>query len=214
MSATTKSQIFDAFFSTKKTAGFGLGLATAHEFVHNLGGSIDVDSTVDVGSTFIVRLPTSTSRSKWRTVSTIRNKADEVPCVGHAGHVLVVDDEDMVRRSTRRILAVAGLEVSEATCGAEALTRYAHGHPRPDVVLLDLSMPDGSGDDVLARLLEIDPGACVVIVTGHQDPAREDALSAAGAQGIVHKPWEPGELLQLIDQLLTDVAAPERPTRA
>ena len=214
MGATTKARIFEAFFSTKKGSGFGLGLATAYEIVKTLGGSITVDSTLDVGTTFVVTLPASAARTRWHTVSTSRDRVDDVFTDSRAGHILVVDDEDMVRRSTRRILALAGHEVSEATCGAEALTTYAHGHPRPDVVLLDLSMPDGSGDEVLARLLEIDPDACIVIVTGHQDPTREQSLRDSGAHGIVHKPWEPGELLELVEALLSDDVTSDRPTRA
>ena len=107
--------------------------------------------------------------------------------------VLVVDDHPMVREGLRSMLDGEGVEiVGEAASGAEAVARAIE--LRPDVVLLDLELPDLDGLTVLRRVRETVPAAAVLIVTMHQDPARVRLAVEAGAAGYVLKGVDRTEL--------------------
>jgi DNA-binding NarL/FixJ family response regulator len=107
--------------------------------------------------------------------------------------VLVVDDHPMVREGLRSMLDGEGIEiVGEAASGAEAMRRAAE--LLPDVVLLDLELPDMDGVTVLRRMRETRPAAVVLVVTMHQDPARVRLAVRAGAAGYVLKGVDRAEL--------------------
>ena len=101
-------------------------------------------------------------------------------------HVLLVDDEQILRRSVARRLKQAGFLVTEAGDGGEAVTAY-----RPGVhllVLLDLDMPGLDGEQTQAELLRRDPDARIVFVTGYVDPERATAMLDRGALAVLEKP--------------------------
>lgn len=108
--------------------------------------------------------------------------------------VLVVDDHPMVREGLRSMLAADGIEVAgEAGSGAEALERA--GELAPDLILLDLELPDVDGLTVLANLSERHPRLPVLVVTMHQDPERVRRAVQAGAAGYVLKGVDRRELV-------------------
>jgi DNA-binding NarL/FixJ family response regulator len=113
--------------------------------------------------------------------------------------VMVVDDHALVRAGLLQLIAGASdLEVvAQASDGQEALDRYEAmpAEARPDVVLMDLSMPRMEGIEVTRRLLGIDPGACVVGLTSFSDQSRVLAMLDAGAIGYLVKDAAPREIL-------------------
>jgi two-component system, chemotaxis family, chemotaxis protein CheY len=114
--------------------------------------------------------------------------------------VLLVDDSGLARRSTRRILEGAGYEVVEAEDGMSALERYFV--EKPDVVMLDLVMKGMYGLDVLSKLRELDPDACVVVMSADVQTSSRAMVQAAGASGFVNKPAAPQELLAAVERAL------------
>jgi signal transduction histidine kinase/CheY-like chemotaxis protein len=201
----TLSRVFEPFFTTKRDgAGFGLGLATVRDIVVQLGGRIHIESQLHKGTSFVLRFPSSAARRARTTQPRMATIKGQLP----AGlRILVVDDEDMVRRGARRLLNRSGHEVIEAATGEQALGCYRE--VEPDIVVLDLDMPSMNGECVLANLLSQDPGARVIIVSGHVDPAAERRLRAAGARWIMRKPWTALELLDAIEQAADDATDPE-----
>ncbi len=117
--------------------------------------------------------------------------------------IIVVDDSGYARRVHRRILESAGHEVYEAASGIAALEAFYL--EKPDALLLDLSMEDMSGLDVLARLRQLDPQVRVVVVSADVQRSTEEMVRAAGAQRFVGKPAAPEVLLQAIDAILDEV---------
>ena len=116
-----------------------------------------------------------------------------MPAAERAVRVLVVDDHPMVREGLRSMLDGEGVEiVGEAASGGEAVQRAIE--LQPDVVLLDLELPDLDGLTVLRRVRETVPAAAVLIVTMHQDPARVRLAVEAGAAGYVLKGVDRTEL--------------------
>ena len=112
--------------------------------------------------------------------------------------VLVVDDDDMIRRLVRTVLEAADLEVVEASNGDKALQMVATAHPA--VVVLDIMMPGINGVEVCRQ---VDHSKVkVIILTARDDPILEDECRAAGADAFLTKPFLPDALMRLIDQLV------------
>jgi signal transduction histidine kinase/ActR/RegA family two-component response regulator len=191
MTAATRARIFEPFFTTKPSAGgFGLGLATAKETVEAHGGTLEVATAPNQGSTFTVTLPAVAPESiPPESQVTVR------PPQISGQLIMLVDDEDIVRRATRRLLTSAGYQVIEARDGAAALRLYEESDPRPEVVLLDLEMPIMNGVETLRRLKALDKNVRVLIVSGHADVARLDAPTYIAARGVVPKPCGAGVLI-------------------
>ncbi len=114
--------------------------------------------------------------------------------------VLVVDDDQSIRESLKKVLQVAGYEVVLAADGVEATLRV---DPGPiDLLLLDLGLPDQSGWDVLERLRARCPSVPVIIITGLSDQSR--TARAAGVAALFEKPVEAAALLKRMEELLTE----------
>lgn len=194
MDDETAARVFEPFFTTKKgSSGFGLGLAMAREVIDAHGGTVAVDSTMGKGTTFRLCLPAAPSAKKRRAVSlpgilTMPRLPDEAL-------VLVVDDEEMVRKTIGRILRGAGCRLVFAHDGVEAVALYAKQPNRPDLVIVDLDMPHATGEETITTLLELDRDARVLIVSAHHGGDRERASRSLGAAGFVAKPFNATTLL-------------------
>ncbi len=106
----------------------------------------------------------------------------------HASRMLIVDDEPDVCECLRDFFSAKGFAVSEAGTGSGAITRFVEDHP--DVVLLDLGLPDCFGLEVLRRLKALAPEGRVVMVTAMEQPERRRQARDAGACGYVTKPFD------------------------
>ena len=114
--------------------------------------------------------------------------------------LLVVDDSNLSRRISRRILEDAGYEVVEATDGISALEKY--DLEKPDLVLLDLTMHGMSGIDVLTKLRELDPQARIVIATADIQSSTRSLTDAGGALGFITKPLSAAAVLEVVESAL------------
>ena len=114
--------------------------------------------------------------------------------------ILIVDDSGLARRNTRRILEAAGHEVIEAEDGMTAIEQYFV--QKPAVVVLDLVMKGMYGLDVLAKLKEMDPQACVIVVSADVQTSSRDLVAHAGATAFLNKPVQSAELLAAVRNAL------------
>ena len=141
------NRVFEPFFTTKNVSeGTGLGLSICRSIIRDAGGTIEAQSELDRGTTFVVRLPAST-----RTEIPHTTQAPPTATPGARACVVVIDDEPLVGRSIRR--ALRGHEVQVFTSGEEAIERLCSDEPF-DVVFCDLMMPEVSGMEVFARVSE------------------------------------------------------------
>jgi two-component system, cell cycle sensor histidine kinase and response regulator CckA len=199
MDEATRARIFEAFFTTKREgAGFGLGLATVKEVVAFHGGQIRIDSEEGKGTRFLVYLPMHETGDEPRKVT----GAHEPLQPPSRGSILLVDDEEVVRRSFARLLRQAGHSVIEAPDGVKAVETYRKAHPRPNLVILDLDMPVLSGEETQERLLKVDPHVRILFVSGHDEPTRESAVHARGALGFLRKPCKAPVLLGAVSDAM------------
>src|SRR5262245_19415685 len=114
-------------------------------------------------------------------------------------HVLIVDDESLIRWSMTETLAQAGWKVSEAGSAKEALQRLAID-PAPDVILLDYRLPDSGDLKLLETIRGVVPGSAVVMMTAYGTPAMRAGALELGAHLVVSKPMEMRDLLPLVQQ--------------
>jgi PAS domain S-box-containing protein len=187
MDGETRVRMFDPFFTTKFT-GRGLGLAAALGIVRRHQASIDVESEVGRGTVVRVRFAASAhpvseamtpSRDAWKPTGT----------------VLVVEDEDELRTAVGRALGGAGFSVLSAVSGREALETFRERSAEIRVVLLDLTMPDLSGAEVLPALRAIRADVPIVVWSGYAEAEIARRLRGARPDGVLLKPSSLAELL-------------------
>jgi len=191
MDAETKARIFDPYYSTKFT-GRGLGLSVVHGVVRGHGGTVRVESVVGHG----------TRASVYLRAITARGPATSAPVVYGArctGTVLVVDDDEAVRRSLGRTLRKLGLEVVVASSGQDAIEIARGVLVHIDLVLTDLTMPGMNGLTLARALHELRPELPIVLITGYGDV--EDDSEHLFAASLV-KPFETAQLLATLHALL------------
>jgi signal transduction histidine kinase/ActR/RegA family two-component response regulator len=168
-------KIFDPYFSTKET-GSGLGLATAYSIVKRHGGRLAVESTEGAGSTFRIYLrATEREPAAEEVEASVGERA-------HAGRILVMDDDEAVLSTIGLMLKNIGYAVEFAADGESALEIYRKAMSSGqtfDMVLMDLTIPGGmGGKQAIKRLLELDPGAKAVVLSGYSnDPVLADYAS-------------------------------------
>ena len=195
MDPDTQRRIFDPFFTTKDVGqGSGLGLSTAFGIVRQHGGWIDCDSSPGVGSTFTVHLPVLATETQEEEE---QPSADATPLPGGSETILIVEDEDEVRVPVVEVLNRCGYDVLEARDGREALFTM-NTQPRIDLVLLDLSLPEISGHEVLKRLRSRRDDMRVVIFTGQTS----DAQGPLEAETILRKPVPFNDLARTVRDVL------------
>ncbi len=161
MSEETQSRLGDPFFTTKQPGvGNGLGVATAIGIVEDCGGTLTWLSAPGKGATFIIDLPLTAVEPETAEPS---GASDPLT---RGARALVIDDEEMIRKTFGRMLERIGLEVSLEADGTAGLAALADD-PSIDVVLLDLSMPGMSGEQVLAEIRQMRPNLPVIVMSGY-----------------------------------------------
>jgi PAS domain S-box-containing protein len=187
-------RIFDPYFTTKEK-GSGLGLATSYSIVRNHEGAITVRSELGKGSIFTVSLPASTAA---RAVATART----APLAAAPCRVLVMDDEAVVLGVAGELLRTLGHTAAFAEEGAAAVAQYAAARAAGtpfDVVVLDLTVRGGmGGEETLRALLEIDPGARVVVSSGYSDDDVAATFRKRGFRAFLKKPYSLEELERVL----------------
>lgn len=190
-------RIFEPFFSTKPIGeGTGLGLAVCHRIITSLGGRIEVESDLGLGSTFRVVLPPS----RRVPIQTPMRPRSMPPA--KRGRVLVVDDDAAIRRALTRILTPEH-EVISVGSGGEAIDLVADGE-RFDVVLCDLMMPRVSGDQCWSKVSEIAPdqAARFVFVTGGAVAQTARAFLESTPCPTVDKPFDADHLRRAVRDVM------------
>lgn len=198
MDEAVRKRLFEPFFTTKELGkGTGLGLSTVYGIVKQSGGYIWVHSEPGQGSTFNVYLPRIEEEAAPETGA----REEEDPMAGDET-ILVVEDEDAVRKVAARMLEAAGYQVITASNGDEAL-RTCEQHPGEiHLLLTDVVMPGMSGRHLANQVREMRPGVRVLFMSGYSPSAITHHGVLDPGTLFLHKPFRGKELRQKVQRAL------------
>jgi signal transduction histidine kinase/CheY-like chemotaxis protein len=194
-------KIFDPYFSTKEKGsqrGMGLGLTICHTVIKKHGGAITVDSEVGE-TTFHIHLPACRKLPG-------EEKASRPKALPQHGKILVMDDEEAVRKVVKRLLRRLGHAVELAEDGQQAVEVYrsAKNHGCPfDAVILDLTVRAGvGGQEAIQALLQIDPAVKAIVMTGYANNPVVLEPERHGFKGVLTKPFDGVSLQKILGRVM------------
>jgi signal transduction histidine kinase/CheY-like chemotaxis protein len=192
MDDETRRRIFEPFFTTK-SFGTGLGLASSYGIIQQHHGDVRVESEPGRGSSFIVTLPRLPNGEEVRK----RTAPPEIAALAR-GTILVVDDEEAVRRTTARLVQSLGYEVLDASNATQAVHRSASHRGPIDLLLCDIAMPGEDGRELAAELVKTRTNLKVVFMSGYSNDLQE--MRVEGAL-FLQKPFSRDELARKLAEL-------------
>ena len=193
-------KIFEPYFTTKQK-GSGLGLAIVYSIIKKHDGYIEVETELGVGTTFKVYLPASLKNVFMR-------KGLKEKIQTGKGKILVMDDEELVRKVIGEMLVFLGYEVEFAKEGIEAIELYkkakAQGQPF-DAIIMDLTIPKGmGGKETINKLLEIDPTVKAIVSSGYSTDPVMTEFTKYGFKGFIIKPFKIKELGEVLYRVIME----------
>jgi PAS domain S-box-containing protein len=211
MDEATRARVFEPFFTTKGPGqGTGLGLSTVYGIVKQTGGYIYVTSASGMGSTFTMyftpdaQAPTATHATPHAGVASLA-LAPDASAPLHGATVLVVEDEPAVRAAIAQALARQGVNILQATDGADGLAVAARYSGPIDLVVSDVVMPHLTGPAMFERMRRVRPGVRALFVSGYAAPQLRHRLTATAA-AVLEKPFTLSELTTRVRGLLAERA--------
>lgn len=201
MEPAVQARVFDPFFTTKFT-GRGLGLAVVLGIIRGHKGAIDVESQPGQGTCFTIFLPSQPVASE---------PPAEVARPGISGQggdtVLVIDDEEMIRSVTQRVLKRLGYQVLLSDDGIHGLEVFEAHADSISCVLLDLTMPRMNGEETFRAIQRIRPDTQVILMSGFTEEDATRQIGAKGLAGFLQKPFTINELNEKINAIMRATAA-------
>jgi len=198
MDQPTQARIFEPFFTTKELGkGTGLGLSTVYGIVKQSGGNIWVYSELDRGTTFKIYLPrVDEGAQEYKRASDLDHLAYGTETI------LLVEDEETLRKLAHQILSTYGYQVLDAASGDEALSLSRQHQGTIHLLLTDVIMPAMSGREVAARLLEGRPETRVLFMSGYTDDAIVHQGVLEHSANFIQKPFAPDSLASRVREVL------------
>jgi hypothetical protein len=203
MDKATLQRIFEPFFTTKpRGVGTGLGLSSVYRIVEQCGGTIEVESARDAGTSVHIYLPEAVG-AKPEGGRAETSRAPE-PAPGPAT-ILVVDDDDGLRALASLVVAEAGYQVLAAGSAAEALELASQERGPIELLVTDVVMPGMSGPELARRLASDRPGLHVLYMTGYEDKPAVAGAHTRREDDLLTKPFTPDDLLARVEAAIGEV---------
>lgn len=191
-------QIFDPFYTTKELGeGTGLGLSVIHGIVETMGGRILVTSELNNGTSFKLLFP----------IIEVEEEAQELihldgPTDNNAKAILLVDDEESIRKVSQMLLTSKGFDITCAANGREALDIFIEHPGKFNLIVTDFSMPEMSGLEFSQAVRESGSTIPIILSTGHLGVEEKIEYRERGISYFLSKPWTAEQLLEVIGEIL------------
>ena len=199
MSAETIARCFEPFYTTKEVGkGTGLGLSVTYGVVVDSGGNISVESVPNVGATFKILFPVADDRAA-------TSEEIDVTTEQHAATVLLVEDEQAVRRVARMSLESGGFEVIEAGSGPEALAMIEDGDVKIDALVTDLIMPGMNGQSLANELKNRFSNLKVLYISGYGHGELSKTIDDDLEHCFLQKPFTANRLVTALETVMGSV---------
>ncbi|MCJ8331624.1 MAG: response regulator [Lentisphaeria bacterium] len=224
MNEETLQRLFEPFYTTKED-GNGLGMAMVYKIIDDHFGWIKLDSTEGIGTTFQLFFPKAADSipkhlkntltdTKTRKIKKPKQHRDSgshkaFKKVEKGKNVLIVDDDEFMLQMTEDILTRLGYTHISAADGQIAIDMYKQHWKTIDLVVLDLMLPEKSGDEVYYEICVLNPDVKVLLISGFNRDQRIGELLGAGCQGYLHKPYTIEELSDNIEKIIFPKAISE-----
>lgn len=200
MSKEILKRIFEPFFTTKEIGkGTGLGLSTVYGIIKQSGGHITVKSKLKKGTAFEIYFP-----MEYTVNSIVREKKPPFTLPTGKGKILIVEDEEIVRKLIHSALEESGYQIIEARSGVEAIDLFKKENVKVDLIMTDIVMPEMSGFELyknLSKILARPPR--FLFTSGYLDDERIKNVSFDISQNFIAKPFWVNELIQKIHEILS-----------
>jgi len=203
MPPDVQEKIFEPFFSTKEIGeGTGFGLSVVHGIVKQTGGHIYVDSRVGEGTSFSIYLPRHVEEETVDATNEAGSGEKQGKDLTGRGTILLVEDEEAVRRFAARALESRGYDVLKATTGVEALDVLASKCSEIDLVISDVMMPEMDGPKLLQQMRKTLPEMKVIFISGYAEEALRQELAEDESFGFLPKPFSLKDLASAVKEAL------------
>jgi CheY-like chemotaxis protein len=190
-------KIFDPFFTTKEPGkGTGLGLSIIYGIIKSVNGKIEVQSELNVGTTFNIYFPATGKKAE----EDYNDFSIEIQ--DHNKTILIIDDEPMIREMSSDMLSTIGYNVLVSDNGSDGIKIYKDNFENIDLVLLDLLMPEMNGVTCYKKLTEIKSDVKVIISSGIADLNKRKELEALGVAGYLEKPFSLKTIAEYLKKIL------------
>ncbi len=197
------ARIFEPYYTTKQT-GSGLGLATVYSIVEKHGGHISATSEPGQGTTFTLCLPASDALAE------IESEQAAIPAssIRPDGRILIMDDEEPIRKVASEMFKTKGCQVETAVDGTDAVQKYKTALQRGspfELVLLDLTVPGGKGGmEAISELLDLDEQVTAVVCSGYADDPVMGNYSEYGFKDVMSKPYTLHQVQRILSNFLSE----------
>jgi len=195
MSPETQARVFDPFFTTK-SAGRGLGLGVVHGIVRSLGGGIQIESEQGRGTTVHIWLPCAETMAG-ATIDPVSG-AGGTARSSRKFTVLVVEDEDRLRQAVVQMLRREGFEVLEASNGPAAIVLLRANGGKIDLVLLDMTIPGASSQEVVAEAAKARPDIKIILTSAYSQEVLAHRINASQVHDFIRKPFRLADLVRML----------------
>lgn len=190
MSQETMKHVFEPFFTTKdSTKGTGLGLSTVYGIIKQSGGDIVVESIEGSGTCFTLCLPETLDK-----LDCVQNISDNMSLAGNGEHILVIEDDNSVRRLVQKTLTEAGYTVVTSE-SADKATQLLQNGMKPDLIICDIIMPGMNGIEFTKATLNINPDVSIILISGYASSGMGELESMSVEIPFIQKPFTKTDLL-------------------